>query len=304
MLFLSSIRASIVDRKSTVDKPEKAVNRPSARLRSGAAFSPGSTLVTLMGMVGLIFLVLPILALILRSLASRAWEGAPNSAIPDAIWLSFVSTLLSMVLTVLFGTPLAYILARKRFPLKRLVRVLVELPIVLPPAVAGLALLIAFGRRGLLGPTLTELGILLPFTIYAVIMAQTFVSAPFYIRSAQVGFQSVSKEVEEAARVDGAGGWGLFWFITLPLSSRALAAGLVLCWARALGEFGATILFAGSLQGRTQTMPLLIYNVIERDIDAAIWTGLILVALALVALLISQWLARKGGDQDTLQGGL
>jgi molybdate transport system permease protein len=133
-------------------------------------------------------------------------------------------------------------------------------------------------------------------------MAQTFVSAPFYIRSAQVGFQGVPREVEDAARVDGAGGLWLFLLITLPLSSRALAAGLILCWARALGEFGATILFAGSLQGRTQTMPLLIYNVIERDINAAIWTGLILVAIALFALLISQWFARTSHDQDTHPG--
>lgn len=271
-----------------------------ARIWRHDRFSLGSALLLLMSASALLFLVLPILALILRSLSNRAWEGIPDSAVPDAIWLSFISTTLSMVLTVLFGTPLAFTLARRHFPLRRLVSVLVELPIVLPPAVAGLALLIAFGRRGLLGPTLTELGIMLPFTLYAVIMAQTFVSAPFYIRSAQVGFQNVPKEVEEAARVDGAGGWSLFWWVTLPLSGRTLAAGLVLSWARALGEFGATILFAGSLQGRTQTMPLLIYNVIERDINAAIWTGLILVAIALIALLLSQWLARKANEQSVL----
>jgi molybdate transport system permease protein len=284
--------------RTVVEKREKKASQASASLQKGSAFSPGSTLVWLMASVALLFLILPILALILRSITNRAWEGVPGSAIPDAIWLSFISTALSMVITVLFGTPLAFILARRRFPLKRLVSVLVELPIVLPPAVAGLALLIAFGRRGLLGPILSELGIMLPFTIYAVIMAQTFVSAPFYIRSSQIGFQSVSKEVEEAARVDGAGGFTLFWFVTLPLSSRTLAAGLILSWARALGEFGATILFAGSLQGRTQTMPLLIYNVIERDIDAAIWTGLLLIGIALAALLLSQWLTRKA-NTDT-----
>ncbi|MBZ0286168.1 MAG: molybdate ABC transporter permease subunit, partial [Anaerolineae bacterium] len=140
--------------------------------------SPGSTLVTLFGIIALLFLVLPIIALILRSVQNQAWEGVPGSAIPDAIWLSFISTLLSMGVTLLFGTPLAYILARRRFPFKRFINVLVELPIVLPPAVAGLALLITFGRRGLLGPILTEVGIMLPFTINAVIMAQTFVAAP------------------------------------------------------------------------------------------------------------------------------
>src|SRR5690606_27543854 len=124
------------------------------------------------------------------------------------------------------------------------------------------------------------------------------VAAPFFIRAAIVGFQGVTREIEDAARVDGAGGLRLFWHITLPLSSRNLASGIVLSWARALGEFGATILFAGSLQGRTQTMPLLIYNVIERDINAAILTGLILIALAVVALLLSQWLGRKAADDD------
>jgi molybdate transport system permease protein len=134
---------------------------------------------------------------------------------------------------------------------------------------------------------------MLPFSTAAVVIAQTFISAPFFIRSAQVGFQSVDPEIEDAARVDGAGGLSLFSRITLPLAGRALAAGLALSWARALGEFGATILFAGSLQGRTQTMPLLVYNVLERDINAAIWTGLLLVLMALAALLLSQWLLRK-----------
>jgi len=171
-----------------------------------------------------------------------------------------------------------------------MLNLLIELPIVLPPAVAGLALLITFGRRGLLGPALTALEISLPFTVYAVVMAQTFVAAPFYLRAAQLGFESVPDEIEDAARVDGAGGWALFWRVTLPLTVRALGAGLVLTWARALGEFGATILFAGSLQGVTQTMPLLIYTVIERDLNAAIWTGILLIGMAMVALILAAWL--------------
>jgi molybdate transport system permease protein len=241
--------------------------------------------------LGLTFLALPIAALVIRAITTRAWEGAPGSLIPDAISLSFITTLATAIFTLLFGTPLAYIFARRKFRFKRLLNVLIELPIVLPPAVAGLALLITFGRRGLLGPPLLALGISLPFTVYAVIMAQAFVAAPFYIRAAQIGFRGVPVEIEDAARVDGAGGWRLFIYITLPLSSHALAAGLILSWARALGEFGATILFAGSLQGRTQTMPLLIYNIIEQDINAAIWTGLILIGLGLLALLLSQWLS-------------
>ena len=264
-------------------------NQPSLWRRP---FSAGAAGVMLLAALGLSFLALPIVALLLRALENRAWEKAPGSLIPDAIYLSFITTLATAGLTLLFGTPLAYIFARWQFRFKRLLNILIELPIVLPPAVAGLALLMTFGRRGLLGPALESAGITLPFTIYAVILAQTFVAAPFYIRAAQIGFLSVPRDIEEAARVDGASGGRLFLGITLPLAGRALTAGLILSWARALGEFGATILFAGSLQGRTQTMPLLIYNIIERDIDAAIWTGLILIGLALVALLVSQALTR------------
>jgi molybdate transport system permease protein len=252
----------------------------------------------LAAVIALLFLTLPIVALIVRAAQTQAWVSAPASAVPDAIWLSFVTTSITVILTLLFGTPLAYALARWRVRLARLLAVLVELPIVLPPAVAGLALLITYGRRGLFGGALQEIGLSLPFTTFAVIMAQMFVAAPFYIRAAQVGFAGVPRDLEDAARVDGAGSAALFAYITLPLASRALGAGLVLSWARALGEFGATILFAGSLQARTQTMPLLIYNVIERDINAAIWAGLILIGLALVALVISHLLGRRGGDGE------
>lgn len=274
-------------------------NRP----QNKSSTSSGNIAVNLLAIIAIVFLTLPIVALIIRSVESRAWQGMAVSAVTDAILLSFATTLLTIFTTIIFGTPLAYVLARRDFRFKRLVNVLVELPIVLPPAVAGLALLIAFGRRGLVGPILLDFGISLPFTMSAVVIAQTFVAAPFFIRTAQVGFQSVSREVEEAAQVDGASGWRMFWHVTLPLSRRVLAAGLILCWARALGEFGATILFAGSLQGRTQTMPLLIYNVIERDINAAIWTGLILIALALIALLLSQWLMRDP-DLESNQAGM
>jgi molybdate transport system permease protein len=255
--------------------------------------SSASVAVILLGGAGLVFLALPLLALLARVLQTSAWQNAPGSLIPDAIQLSFVTTLAASGLTLLFGTPLALLFARGRFVGKRLLNVLVELPIVLPPAVAGLALLITFGRRGLLGPLLLPLEISLPFTTAAVVMAQAFVSAPFYVRAAQVAFQSVPRELEDAAKVDGAAGWALFWRVLLPLNGRALAAGLILSWARALGEFGATILFAGSLQGRTQTMPLLIYNVIERDLNAALWTGLLLVGLALLALLLSRLLTEQ-----------
>jgi molybdate transport system permease protein len=246
-----------------------------------------------------LLLALPVAVLVVRGIETRGWEGSPDSSVSTAVGLSIVTTLLTSCLTVALGTPLAYVFARRQFPFKHSLSLLIELPIVLPPVVAGLALLLAFGRRGFLGPALESIGIALPFTTAAVILAQTFVSAPFYIRSAQVGFQGVSPEIEDAARVDGAAGFALFRHVTLPLSSRALAAGLTLSWARALGESGATILFAGSLAGRTQTMPLLVYNILERDIDAAIWTSLILLGLALAALAISQRLMRQPPEHNT-----
>ncbi|MBI5671244.1 MAG: molybdate ABC transporter permease subunit [Chloroflexi bacterium] len=258
-----------------------------------ARYSVGRVALAAASALFVLLLGLPLLALALRALETRAWERSTGSGIPEAMFISLITTLATVSLTLLLGTPLAYVLARWQFPFKRALNLLIELPIVLPPAVAGLALLVTFGRRGLLGPALAVVGISLPFSTLAVIIAQTFIAAPFYIRSAQVGFKGVDPEIEEAARVDGASGLALFWRITLPLAWRSLAAGLALSWARALGEFGATILFAGSLQGRTQTMPLLVYNVLERDINAAIWTGLLLVLLALAALLFSQWISRK-----------
>ncbi len=246
--------------------------------------------------VGALFLIVPLGVLVARGAATRGWEGLPQTGVAEAVGLSLVTTTLSASVTLLLGIPLAYVLARRHFPGRRLLNTLVTLPIVLPPAVAGLALLLTFGRRGLLGPPLALLGLSAAFTPAAVVMAQTFVAAPFFIRSATVGFRGVPREIEDAARVDGAAGWALFRLVTLPLAGRALAAGLVLAWARALGEFGATIMFAGSLSGRTQTMPLLVYSVFERSVDAAVWTGVLLLGVALVALLLSQWLA-SGEDR-------
>ena len=243
-------------------------------------------------------LALPVAVLMARGVSSRAWEGLPNSsAILSAILLSFASTFAVVCLAAVLGTPLAYALSRYRFRGKRFVSLFIELPIVMPPAVAGLALLLTFGRTGFIGSLLADSGVIIPFSILAVIIAQFFISAPFYIRSAQVGFSSIANEIEDAARVDGAHGWLMFWYITLPIAWRALISGMILSWARALGEFGATILFAGNLQGKTQTMPLLVYSIFERDIDAAIWTGLVLIVLAMIALFLSQSFARA---QDRL----
>jgi molybdate transport system permease protein len=251
----------------------------------------------LLGAVSLLaysLLVLPLAMLIFRAVEANTWQNLPQiDIVIDAVWLSLQTSAISLLLIVLLGTPLAYVLARWDFSGKWLVSVVIELPIVMPPAVAGLALLLTFGRRTVLGSLLFDMGIQIPFTSLAVIIAQVFVASPFFIRAAQLGFSSIPNELEDAARVDGGTSWQVFLWITLPLSVRALAAGLILSWARAIGEFGATILFAGNLQGRTQTMPLLVYSVFERDIDAAIWTGLLLIAMAFVALFLSQWLAPK-----------
>jgi molybdate transport system permease protein len=256
-------------------------------------FSLATLALLLVGGVTLLFLALPQFVLLLRGLQTRGWEGLPQTGIVEAITLSLITTCLSSLLTLLFGMPLAWLLARWRFTGRRLLIVLVELPIVLPPTVAGLALLITLGRRGVFGQFLVGFGISLPFTSAAVILAQCFVAAPFFIRAAMVGFSTIPREIEDAARVDGAGGLTLFRWVTLPLCRNALAAGLTLSWARALGEFGATILFAGSIAGRTQTMPLLVYNILESNLDAAIWASLILLVLAFVALVCSQWLSRR-----------
>jgi molybdate transport system permease protein len=239
------------------------------------------------GLPALLILGLPVLALVMRAVAGGSLVTALTSpAVLDALWLSGITTAFSVTLVVILGIPLSLALARGRLPGRTAVETIVDLPIVLPPSVAGLALLLVFGRRGLLGDPLADLGVSLPFTAAAVILAQFFVAAPFFIRSARTGIASVERELEDAARVDGARERSVFRFVTLPLAAPALAAGLVMCWARALGEFGATIIFAGSIEGRTQTLPLLVYGRFNSsDLDAAIAAAVVLVVAAVIALV-------------------
>lgn len=262
-------------------------------------FSLSGLVTIILAGLGLFATGLPLLALLIRAGSSMSRpNGLMRGMVISAIVLSLGTTATSMIVIVVLGMPLAYLFARFRFPARRLLNTLIELPVVMPPVVAGLALLMAYGRRGLLGPPLEMFGIHLPFTTAAVIIAQVFVSMPFFIRTAQVRFQSIPPEIEEAAMIDGASGWQIFWQVTLPLSFNGLLAGLLLSWARALGEFGATILFAGSLQGRTQTMPLLVYGALERDLDAALWAGVILLGMAAAALALMRWLARAISDDE------
>jgi molybdate transport system permease protein len=244
--------------------------------------------------IALLFLALPVAALLGRALFGGALRDAPAEALFDALALSLVTTGVTVIVLVLFGSPLAWVLARRSFRGKQLAETLVDLPIILPPTVAGLALLLAFGRRGVAAPALEVAGLAIPFTTLAVVVAQVFVAGPFYIRAARAGLEGVDRHLEEAAAVDGASGAQTVRRITVPLAAPALAAGLVLAWARALGEFGATIMFAGNIAGRTRTLPLLIYGEFQDTLDAAVAAASVLVVAAVAVLLavrLTRWRA-------------
>jgi molybdate transport system permease protein len=249
-----------------------------------------------MALVFVAFVTLPLLALGWR--AAESGELADNltsELVLDAMRLSAVTSTVALAIAVAFGTPLAYLLARRDFPGKVLVDVLVDLPLVLPPTVAGVALLVAFGRRGVLGDELDALGIELAFTTAAVVMAQVFVSAPFYIRTVKAGFESVSLEYEGVAATLGAGPLRVFWRIVLPLAWPSVVAGAILCWARALSELGATGVVAGNFPERTQTMPLAIIGVFDSgsSVDVAIALAVILVLAAAVLLVLLRLVAHQ-----------
>ncbi|PDV98169.1 molybdenum ABC transporter permease subunit [Candidatus Chloroploca asiatica] len=234
----------------------------------------------------LIFLLLPLGALIVRIDWMQLGETVGSPGVTQALRISMVTTLIATTLAVLLGTPLAYVLARHQFRGRNLIDTLIDLPIVLPPAVAGIALLITFGRRGLVGAPLATLGITLSFTEIAVIMAQCFVAAPYFVKAATAGLSGVDRELEQAAALDGASGWQVFALITVPLAWPVLFSGVVMTWARALGEFGATIIFAGNLPGRTQTMPLAIYLGFERNLNQALTLAVILLVISFGVLAL------------------
>ena len=247
-----------------------------------------------LALILVLFTAFPLVALVWRSISfGISLDANARQTLRQALGLSLLSSMVAMTIVLALGTPLAYVLARRRFPGHVLVDTLVDLPIVLPPAVAGIALLMAFGRRGVLGAWLLDAGISIPFTPVAVVIAQIFVAAPFYIRAARSGFNRVEPALEAAAADLGARPGTVFRTITLPLARSGLAAGAVLAWARALGEFGATIMFAGNLPGKTQTMPLAIYGAYGGgDLPTALWLALILLATSLVILVASRILTR------------
>lgn len=238
-------------------------------------------------------LAFPVISLLWRAGSDGFFTFISEPSALAALRLSLMTSSLSVLIAILTGTPLAFVLARRRFKGKTLLELVIDLPIVLPPSVAGIALLIAFGRQGVFGSALTSLGINLPFTTAAVILAQTFVSAPLFVRAARIGFAEIDHQIVEAAYVEGSNEWQLFRFLMFPLAGRAILSGAILAWTRAIGEFGATILFAGNLEGVTQTMPLAIYLGLERSLSIALALSTVLVFVSILLL----WVTRRLEDR-------
>ena len=234
--------------------------------------------------IAVAFLALPLVALFTRSSVGDLLTALGSDIARDALLVSLRTSVIAHVLILVIGTPAAYFLATRTFIGRNVLIAVTELPLVLPPVVAGIALLSAFGRSGLLGGTLNVAGLELPFTQIAVILAIAFVASPFYLRQAIAAFESVDDQLVEAARTLGAGPGRVFGRIVLPLAAGGLGAGSVLAFARGIGEFGATIIFAGALQGRTQTLPLAIYGELDRDFDTAIAMSVVLVILSVGAI--------------------
>lgn len=248
----------------------------------------------LLAAVFVVFLAIPLGALLWRALdEEHAWTYVNDPMVTEALRLSLVTSTVTLAVAFVLGTPVAFLLARYRFPGYRIIETMLDLPLVLPPVVAGVALLMAFGRRGVLGSELDMLGIQLPFTTAGVVVAQIFVAAPFYVRSAKAGFATVGRDIESAAQVDGATLWRVMFDISVPVAFPAMTAGAVLCWARALSEFGATLLFAGNFQGRTQTMPLAIMTAFESDLGTALAISVVLLVISFLILLASRAVTRE-----------
>lgn len=271
---------------------ERSLARRAARGRGQRAAKP-NPLGWLLALPLLGFLLLPLLALLLRLEWGGLWGTLASPPVAQAVGLSLATTLAATALSLVLGGPLAYLLARRRFRARTVVDTLIDLPMVLPPSVAGIALLMAFGRRGLVGAPLAELGVSISFTVVAVVLAQCFVAAPYFVKAATAGFTGVDRELEQAAALDGAGPAQVLRHITIPLAWPALLSGAVMTWARALGEFGATIIFAGNLPGRTQTMPLAIYLGFERDLDLALALAAILLAISFGVLALVKGMLKQ-----------
>ena len=245
------------------------------------------------------FISLPLLSLVVWTVNEEAWRAMASPIAVDALLLSARTTAITMVILIVVGTPAAYVLARVDFRGNRVINTLVDVPVVLPPSAAGIALLLAFGRLGLVGEYLDVFGVTITFTTAAVVMAEVFVAAPFYVRQAATGFAAVDRTIEEAALVDGAGRSTVFFRVTVPLAFPALVSGALTAWARALGEFGATIIFAGSFRGITQTIPLAIFAEFQSDIDAAVALSVLVLGFAFAVILAVRYLTARTAFYET-----
>ncbi len=245
----------------------------------------------------LIFITVPLVSLFTRVSVSDFVTALTSPAAMNALTLSAVTAVVSTVVVVLFGTPLAYINARVAYRGRNVVDTLTDLPIVLPPTVAGLALLTAFGANGLVGQYFSIFGVKVAFTTAAVVVAQIFVASPFYIRQARSSFEGVDREVEYASRTLGAGAMKTFFKVTLPLAAGSLVSGVIMTFSRALGEFGATMMFAGNLAGKTQTMPLAIYSELQSDMAVSIALAIVLVVFSFGIILTVKYLGGREGKR-------
>lgn len=267
------------------------------RARPARLGTPWAT--SLLSLPLLLFIGLPILALFLRTSPQVLLESLRAPEARMALELSLRTTVISTALAVILGTPLGLLLARPGLRFSRALETFIDLPVLIPPSVAGIGLLMAFGRMGVFAGPLNQAGITLAFTQFAVILAQLFVAAPFYVKSAALGFSAIDEEAREAAQMDGANGWQLFRSILVPLAWPALVSGAATTWARGLGEFGATIIFAGNFPGRTQTMPLAIYLGFEMDLNVALALSVVLIALAFLSLLVVKVVLRQDPTSGT-----
>ena len=283
-------RSHHVQALTAADPPGDAAERGPAR---PAGQLPAA--LTVVGFVALGLLALPIVGLLQRA----PWTALPTllgeSAVLEALRVSLVVSLLAAAACVVLGLPLAIVLARRRLRFPRIVRAVVMLPMVLPPVVAGTALLFALGRRGLIGQWLHSwFGVSLPFTTAGAVVAAAFVALPFFVVTVEAALRQAGDDLDEAAATLGAGAWATLLHVTLPTIRPALAAGTALAWARAVGEFGATLTFAGNFPGRTRTLPLETYLALERNPEAAVAISLVLMAVALAVLvtLRDRWMPR------------
>jgi molybdate transport system permease protein len=278
---------SHIDEQAAAMRPDVAVPRRRRAQRVPVALLAPAAL-------GLAFLVLPLAGLVIRAPWTTLPQRLTEPGVLTALRLSLQTATIATLICLALGVPLAWLLARVEFAGRRVVRALVTVPLVLPPVVGGVALLLVFGRKGILGAWLdATFGITLPFTTTGVVLAEAFVAMPFLVIAVEGALRGADTRYEEAAATLGAGRWTTFTHVTLPLVAPGIAAGAVLCWARALGEFGATITFAGNFPGRTQTMPLAVYLALETDLQAAIVLSLILLAVSvtILAALRDRWIA-------------